>query len=57
MSERPVDPGPGESSGREDEPVLPEVADEDRAEVWGDDREAERRGADWYRQQRPPHHE
>ena len=43
-----------------DEPVLPEITDDERAVGWGDDYgegSAERRDAEWYRRERPPHHE
>ena len=50
------DPRSG-SRGRDEEPVLPDVAGEDRDDAWGDDARATRRDDDWYRRERPPHHE
>lgn len=44
-------------SRRDDEPVLPEVTGDERDVGWGDDPEAAPRDADWYRRERPPHHE
>jgi hypothetical protein len=41
----------------QDEPVLPVVSPDDRDEGWGDDSRDERRDEDWYRRERPPHHE
>jgi hypothetical protein len=40
-----------------EEPVLPEVSGEDRDEGWGADPEVGRRDEQWYRRERPPHHE
>jgi hypothetical protein len=42
-----------------DEPVLPEVTKDERRSGWGEDgrEDDERRSVDWYREQRPPHHE
>jgi hypothetical protein len=55
--------GPSEPRGeaprrrrRDDEPVLPRGADEDRDEAWGDRPRSAERDAEWYRRQRPPHH-
>lgn len=42
---------------REDEPVLPDVSSDEREVGWGEDRESGRRDEDWYRRERPPHHE
>jgi hypothetical protein len=39
------------------EPVLPEVSGDERAEGWGDDPRAGLRDEQWYRRERPPHHE
>ncbi len=40
---------------RDDEPVLPTTTQDEREVGWGD--EATRRDEDWYRRERPPHHE
>jgi hypothetical protein len=53
-------PAPQEhdKSGRDDAPVLPDVTEDERAVGWSeDDRDPERRDDDWYRRERPPHHE
>lgn len=44
---------------REDEPTLPDITDDEREIGWGDDMAAdhERRDEEWYRRERPPHHE
>jgi hypothetical protein len=39
----------------EDEPVLPDTTRDERDEGWGD--EPGRRDDEWYRRERPPHHE
>jgi hypothetical protein len=36
--------------------VLPDVSGDDRDEGWGEPR-AGRRDEQWYRRERPPHHE
>lgn len=38
--------------------TLPDVTDDEREVGWGDDlaAEGERRDAEWYRRERPPHH-
>ncbi|MEO9138866.1 MAG: hypothetical protein ABI345_07325 [Jatrophihabitans sp.] len=38
-----------------DEPVLPTRSRDDSDAAWGD--EPSRRDEDWYRRERPPHHE
>jgi hypothetical protein len=38
-----------------DEPVLPDVSRDETDVGWGD--EPARRDDDWYRRERPPHHE
>jgi hypothetical protein len=38
-----------------EEPVLPSVSRDERDVGWGDESSA--RDADWYRRERPPHHE
>lgn len=47
-------PPPGKP---DDEPVLPDVPADERDVGWGDDPESGRRDDDWYRRERPPHHE
>lgn len=42
---------------REDDPVLPRTADSESDEAWGDRPRSAERDAQWYREQRPPHHE
>ncbi|HJQ42529.1 MAG TPA: hypothetical protein VJ831_05560 [Jatrophihabitantaceae bacterium] len=42
---------------RDDEPVLPKTTRDERDVGWGDDPEARERDEDWYRRERPPHHE
>ena len=44
-------------AGKDDEPALPKTAREDRDEGWGEDPRDRRRDLDWYRRERPPHHE
>lgn len=48
---------PGGAAGRasDDEPVLPSVTRDEREAGWGD--EPAERSDDWYRRERPPHHE
>jgi hypothetical protein len=41
---------------RDDEPVLPDVTEDERDRGWGEDRESGRRDEEWYRRERPPHH-
>jgi hypothetical protein len=38
-----------------DEPVLPDVTRDEREVGWGDD--SAERSDEWYRRERPPHHE
>jgi hypothetical protein len=40
-----------------DEPVLPVGSRDDSDRGWGADADDGRRSADWYRRERPPHHE
>jgi hypothetical protein len=40
---------------RDDEPVLPDTTRDERDEGWGD--EPGGRDDEWYRRERPPHHE
>jgi hypothetical protein len=60
--DRPTDestgrPGAGRRARRDDEPVLPGRSDAEREEAWGDQPRSRERDAQWYREQRPPHHE
>ncbi|MDQ6848483.1 MAG: hypothetical protein M3070_00525 [Actinomycetota bacterium] len=47
----------------DDKPALPEISSDEPDEPdepdvgWGDDPESGRRDEDWYRRERPPHHE
>jgi hypothetical protein len=41
----------------DDEPVLPKTTRDERDGGWGDDPAEGRRDEDWYRRERPPHHE
>jgi hypothetical protein len=50
-----VDPKPS-ARPDPDEPVLPDVSGDDRDEGWGRDPDG-RRDEEWYRRERPPHHE
>jgi hypothetical protein len=47
---------PAERRRDADEPVLPAVPDDERDVGWGDAPDG-RRDAEWYRRERPPHHE
>ena len=46
---------------RDERPVLPDVTDDERDVGWCDEsyteRDRERRDEQWYRRERPPHHE
>jgi hypothetical protein len=42
--------------GDVEEPVLPQVSSDERAEGWGEDPRDGRRDDDWYLSERPPHH-
>jgi hypothetical protein len=53
MTER--DPRRPERHRKDDEPVLPETTRDERDVGWGD--EPGERDDDWYRRERPPHHE
>lgn len=46
-----------ESPEQSEQPVLPEVSSDDRDEGWGEDPRDGRRDEQWYRRERPPHHE
>ncbi|HET8583911.1 MAG TPA: hypothetical protein VFL65_11715 [Jatrophihabitans sp.] len=48
-------PSGRDASVPDDEPVLPDVTRDERDVGWGD--EPGERDADWYRRERPPHHE
>jgi hypothetical protein len=48
---------PRKRGGRDDDPVLPRVPESERDEAWGDRSRSAERDAEWYREQRPPHHE
>jgi hypothetical protein len=52
---RPAPPRPGTSRDKDDEPVLPDVSRDETDVGWGD--EPGRRDDDWYRRERPPHHD
>ena len=45
----------------DDKPVLPDITDDERPVGWGDElddgRDDGRRDEQWYRRERPPHHE
>ena len=61
MGQLPVSSDPAERRRREqdDEPVLPTVTRDELDEGWGDERGrgSGERDEDWYRRERPPHHE
>ncbi len=44
-----------ERPDRDERPVLPEITEDERALGWGDERNE--RNEEWYRRERPPHHE
>jgi len=50
-------PQPSEDGAVSEGPVLPEVSSDERAEGWGDDPGERPRDEQWYRRERPPHHE
>ena len=55
-SDAPRDePPPSPETPRRGEPVLPEVSRDETDVGWGD--EPSERDDDWYRRERPPHHE
>jgi hypothetical protein len=48
----------------DEQPVLPDITDDERSVGWGDELSGEREDASdgrrdeqWYRRERPPHHE
>lgn len=54
-------PEPGDTASDErpeveDQPVLPDVPNDERDEGWGEPGDG-RRDAEWYHRERPPHHE
>jgi hypothetical protein len=54
----PREPQPARpATPKRDEPVLPDVTEDERDVGWGDDRASGGRDDDWYRRERPPHHE
>lgn len=54
----PDEQTPRKQERRDDDgAVLPRRADSERDEAWGDRPRSAERDADWYREQRPPHHE
>jgi hypothetical protein len=60
MADQPGGPRPRagqQQPPRDQEPVLPDRADEDRDEAWGERPGSSHRDDDWYRRERPPHHE
>jgi hypothetical protein len=38
-------------------PVLPDTSTDEQSVGWGDDPEEQERDGEWYRRERPPHHE
>jgi len=52
----PGDSAPDERPEGENEPVLPDATSDERDEGWSEPGDG-RRDADWYRRERPPHHE
>ena len=56
---RPGSPDDGRRSerGRDDGAVLPRGSESERDEAWGDEPRSQERDAEWYRRERPPHHE
>ncbi|HKC27112.1 MAG TPA: hypothetical protein VKB75_03780 [Jatrophihabitans sp.] len=46
---------PAAGPGREEEPVLPSTTRDESDAGWGDG--PSERDAEWYRRERPPHHE
>jgi hypothetical protein len=44
-------------SSSSDAPVLPDITADERSVGWGDDPEEQKRDGEWYRRERPPHHE
>lgn len=53
--DRPVPSRPGPGEAKDDGPVLPDVSRDETDVGWGD--EPGERDDDWYRRERPPHHE
>lgn len=53
--DRPAPPARGSDRAKDDDPVLPDVSRDETNVGWGDD--AGERDDDWYRRERPPHHE
>ena len=44
-------------SSSSDAPVLPDITADERSVGWGDDPEEQERDGEWFRRERPPHHE
>jgi hypothetical protein len=42
---------------KRDEPVLPQVSRDETDVGWGEEPDERRRDDEWYRRERPPHHE
>jgi hypothetical protein len=55
MTEGREDPGTDRADG--DDPVLPQTTSDEHDIGWGDDPESADRDEEWYRRERPPHHE
>jgi hypothetical protein len=53
---RAAEPRTGDRRG-DDEPVLPATSGDERDVGWGADPDAGQRDAEWFRRERPPHHE
>lgn len=54
-ADRPTAPDPENRPPERDEPVLPDVSRDETDLGWGD--EPAQRDDDWYRREKPPHHE
>ena len=55
-----TDPSPRPAHGPrspDNDPVLPVVPEDERDEVWGEGMGGGGPDEDWYRRERPPHHE
>jgi hypothetical protein len=57
MGQLPVTEQRPSADQGDDEPVLPQTSEDERDLGWGDGPEAGRRDDEWYRRERPPHHE
>ena len=47
----------GKNPSSADAPILPDTSIDERSIGWGDDPEEHDRDGEWYRRERPPHHE